>query len=160
MHKEAYRNCEKFFNEYVKPGMTILDIGSYDINGTLKPIFADYHYVGCDLEPGPNVDVVLDDPYVLPFVDNSFDVLVSSSCFEHCKFFWVTFEEMVRVTKRYIYVQTPSIGGYHGYPCDYWRFQADAYQALADWGRIKLLEAYIDKTSVNWHDHIGVFEKC
>ena len=40
---------------------------------------------------GKGVDIVLEDPYCLPFADNSVDVVVSSSCFEQAEFFWLLF---------------------------------------------------------------------
>src|ERR1700744_1271629 len=76
----------------------ILDIGSLDVNGSLRkcaPQSAEY--IGIDLESGAGVDRVLEDPYVYPFPDNYFDVIVSTSCFEHDPMFWVTFLEAARV---------------------------------------------------------------
>ena len=39
-----------------------------------------------------NVDLVLKDPYKLPFDDNSIDVIISISTFEHTEFFWLTYQ--------------------------------------------------------------------
>ena len=47
----------KILNKYEY--WTILDIGSYDVNGTVKKIFPLNKYLGIDLAKGPNVDVVL-----------------------------------------------------------------------------------------------------
>ena len=73
------------------------------------------------------------DPF--PFPDESFDLIVSTSCFEHDPCFWMTFREMGRIIKKggYIYVNAPSNGPYHGHPGDNWRFYSDAGQALAYW---------------------------
>jgi SAM-dependent methyltransferase len=72
---------------------------------------------------------------LFPFPDESFDLIVSTSCFEHDPCFWMTFREMARVIKKggYIYMNAPSNGPYHGYPGDNWRFYSDAGQALAYW---------------------------
>lgn len=69
------------------------------------------------------------------FPDESFDLIVSTSCFEHDPCFWMTFREMCRVVKKggYIYVNAPANGYYHGYPGDNWRFYSDAGQALTAW---------------------------
>ena len=40
-----------------------------------------------DLVDGDNVDLVLEDPYILPFESNSIDVIIANSIFEHSKFF-------------------------------------------------------------------------
>ena len=38
---------------------SVLEIGSYDVNGTVRKLFAAAgHYVGVDLVEGPGVDVV------------------------------------------------------------------------------------------------------
>lgn len=46
--------------------VSILDVGSYGVNGTYKEIFSDenmFNYSGLDLQPGLNVDYVPKDPY-------------------------------------------------------------------------------------------------
>lgn len=40
--------------------MTVLDVGSYDVGGSIKEFFHNNYYLGVDLIKGPNVDVVLD----------------------------------------------------------------------------------------------------
>ena len=39
--------------------VNVLDIGSYDVNGTYRKIFNDpiYQYTGMDMSSGPNVDI-------------------------------------------------------------------------------------------------------
>ena len=42
MHHSAYVNAEKFYHKYCENNIEnkkILDVGSYDVNGTMKPIF-------------------------------------------------------------------------------------------------------------------------
>lgn len=114
---------------------------------------------------GKNVDVIAVDPHSFPFQDGALDVVLSTSCLEHDPAFWVTFSEMARVVRPggFIYIDTPSNGPYHGYPLDCWRFQKDAYLALARWsGKVSLLEQYIsDDVSLHggWADNIGIFRK-
>jgi SAM-dependent methyltransferase len=77
----------------------ILEIGSYDVNGTIREVFAgNRDYVGIDLTPGPGVDRVgygheVDDP------DASFDIAISGECFEHDPMWRETFTAMVRLTR-------------------------------------------------------------
>jgi len=52
-----------------------------------------------DFAAAPGVDVVLKDPYTLPFKQASIDVAVSNSCFEHSEMFWLLFLEILRVLK-------------------------------------------------------------
>ena len=167
MHHSAYVNAEKFYHKYCEDNIEnkkILDIGSHDVNGTLKPIFQKGQYIGMDMAPGPNVDIV-GVSYEIPFEKNEFDVVISSSCFEHDDFFWLTFLEMCRIVKSggFIYINAPSSGEYHGYPGDNWRFYKDSWNSLNKWGirnnyEIELIETYIDEED-RWKDSIGIFKK-
>lgn len=168
MHPTAYENAQKFFNNYCRLDIgtkTVLDIGACDFNGSMKPIFAAASkYTGLDTGPGPNVDVV-GDCHDLPFEDASYDIIVSSSCFEHDDMFWVSFKEMCRVVKPngYLYICVPSAGPYHGYPGDCWRFYKDSWAALQKWAarcdyNMILKEHYIDLRGT-WQDNIGIFIK-
>lgn len=77
----------------------ILEIGSYDVNGSVRAVFAgNAAYVGVDLTPGPGVDRVgygheVDDP------DGSFDLAISGECFEHDPMWRETFTNMARLTR-------------------------------------------------------------
>jgi len=169
MHKEVLESCERFCIDYLdtEKKLSILDVGSYDINGCLRPLFeklgkGNWHYDGLDIEEGPNVDIVCEDKWLkgrFPIEDNSYDVVVSSSCFEHDTAFWVTFEEMARVTKNngYIQISTPEGGGVHRYPLDCWRFYPDAYIALSKWcPEAELIKSY--NAGGYFNDLIGIFK--
>jgi len=174
MHYSAYANAEKFYHKYCEKNIEnkkILDVGSYDVNGTVKPIFEKGQYIGLDMEAGPNVDVV-GVSHNIPFKENEFDVIVSTSCFEHDDMFWISFQEMCRVLKPggYMYINAPSNGPYHGWPGDNWRFYIDSWKALEKWGKkvgydIELVEHYIDETTPDptapriWNDSVGIFKK-
>lgn len=158
MHPTAYKNCGKFAEKYCYKGMKVLDVGSMDVNGTVKPIFEGCDYVGMDISDGKNVDVV-QEPWIFPFNDNSFDVVVSTSCLEHDPKFWLTVQEMMRVSRKMIYINVPSAQKYHAYPVDCWRFLADSMEALAglsdEW---RLVETYID-SQMPWRDCVGIFKR-
>ena len=176
MHHSAYVNAEKFYNKYCEDNIEnkkILDVGSYDVNGTMKPIFQKGQYVGLDMEKGPNVDIV-GVSHQIPFEKDEFDIVISSSCFEHDDMFWISFQEMCRVLKPggYMYIQAPSNGPYHGWPGDNWRFYIDSWKALEKWGKklgydIELVEHYIDEITPAppsegprfWNDSIGIYRK-
>ena len=118
MHPSALDNGGLFFDTYLNAGeaLTVLDIGAQDVNGSLRALApAACRYVGVDFAPGRGVDVVLDDPYRLPFADQSIDAVVSSSCFEHVEMFWLSFNEILRVLKPpgLFYLNAPSNGDFH-----------------------------------------------
>jgi SAM-dependent methyltransferase len=80
-------------------GGRVLEIGSYDVNGTIRSIFESAaDYVGVDLTPGPGVDVV-GFGHEVAEPDASFDAAISGECFEHDPHWKETFANMVRVTR-------------------------------------------------------------
>ena len=155
MHPSALRNADRFFKTYAPyregPLVRAVDIGSQDVNGSLRQVCPPgVEYVGVDFVEGKGVDVVIDDPYVMPFENDSFDFVISSSCFEHSEMFWLLFLELLRITKPdgVIYINAPSNAAFHRYPVDCWRFYPDSGNALVTWGkrsgyRCHLLESYI-----------------
>ncbi len=167
MHKSAYISGGKFFSRYATASSaSILEIGSYNVNGTLRDFQPKgSKWVGADIESGPGVDLVIDDTSVLPFEDSSFDYVVASSVFEHDPTFWSTFTEMIRVLKDggCIYINSPSNGMIHRYPIDVYRFYPDAGKALEKWGQtirpeLRLAESFIGKhDEETWNDFCAVF---
>jgi SAM-dependent methyltransferase len=171
MHDTALSAGQAFFAAYgTTPGITIVEVGARDVGvGALRkaaPATAG-RYIGLDLEPGPNVDLVLDDPHRFPLPDGAADLVVSSSCMEHDGMFWLTFLEMARITRPggHIYVNAPSNGAVHRYPVDCWRFYPDSGQALEKWAAregkpVLLLEAMtLRRRRDIWNDCVMVFRR-
>ena len=170
MHDTAMEFGKLFFETYAKKakGQSIVDIGAQDFNGSLRSVAPQgCKYTGVDFVNGKGVDVVITDPYSLPFEDNSFDFCVSSSCFEHSEFFWLLFNEIMRILKPngILYINVPSNGNVHRFPVDCWRFYPDSGIALQNWGRRSgygtiLLESFTGKQKRDgWNDLIAVFLK-
>ena len=170
MHQSAMNHGRLFFDTYLSSGERggrILDIGSLNVNGSLRQVAPTYFdYVGVDFEPGNGVDVILEDPYHFPFADGTFDACVSSSCFEHSEFFWLVFDDVMRVLRPdgLFYLNAPSNGPFHRYPVDCWRFYPDSGHALVNWARRSgrrpaMLETFIGSREKRerWHDFVAVF---
>ena len=170
MHKTAFEYGDLFFKTYVnseKP-IKIIDLGSMDVNGSLRTVAPKKaKYIGVDCADGKGVDIKVNDPYQLPFEDNFFDVAVSSSCFEHVEFFWLSFLELLRVLKPegLLYINAPSNGKFHRYPVDCWRFYPDSGIALQNWAHrnglkeAALLESFVGTKIDQWNDFVAVFIK-
>lgn len=173
MHPSAMSNCQAFFEAYGpsfadRGPVRVIEIGSQDVNGTLRDVTPrQYEYIGVDFVQGKGVDVVLDDPYHLPFDSESADIVLSSSCFEHSEMFWLVFLEVLRVLKPrgLFYLNVPSNGPFHRYPVDCWRFYPDSGKALITWAQrnaiqAALLESYVSVQMQGvWNDFVGVFLK-
>ena len=170
MHISALKIAKTFFDVYASglTNATVVDIGAQNVNGSIKDVTPVHlKYVGVDFVAGPGVDVILDDPYKLPFDNESVDIIVSSSCFEHSEMFWILFLELLRVLKPsgLLYINVPSNGNVHRYPVDCWRFYPDSGQALVNWARKNsyeplLLESFIGAQDGDaWNDFAAVFVK-
>ena len=172
MHDSAMKHGATFFNTYLSnaKNLTIVDVGAQDVWGSLRSVAPPNNkYIGVDFVKAKGVDVVITDPYSLPFEDESVDVVVSSSCFEHSEFFWLLFNEILRILKPtgLLYINVPSNGSFHRYPVDCWRFYPDSGVALQNWGKrsgynCALLESFVgirkNKADV-WNDFVAIFVK-
>ncbi|PZU10351.1 methyltransferase domain-containing protein [Sphingomonas sp.] len=170
MHQTAMEHADLFFRTYLdkRSSLRIVEIGSQNVNGSIRSKAPESsEYVGVDFVDGPGVDVVLEDPYVFPFADDSFDVCVSSSCLEHPEFFWLAYMEMLRIVRPsgLVYLNVPSNGDVHRWPVDCWRFYPDSGLALQNWARRQgvaatLLESFVgSQRSGSWNDFVAVFVK-
>jgi len=171
MHLTSFENAKRFRDTYCLDHVgSIAEIGSQQIGDevSMRLLFEGCdEYIGFDFVSGKGVDVVLDDPYCLNVKNESFDRVLSSSCFEHSEFFWLSFLEMVRVCKPggLIYLQAPSNGKFHRHPVDCWRFYPDSGVALQNWARrnryeVTLLESFTSLQKEDcWNDFVAVFQK-
>ncbi|MCU1736109.1 MULTISPECIES: rhamnan synthesis F family protein [unclassified Pseudomonas] len=175
MHPSALNYGRLFFETYranLPVRAKVVDIGSQNVNGSIRDVCPDgYEYIGVDFVAGNGVDIILDDPCLLPFENESIDVVVCSSCFEHSEMFWLVFNEILRVLKPVglLYVNAPSNGYIHRYPVDCWRFYPDAGHALVTWAKRNgynpvLLESFVGPKSSEaaegaWNDFISIFAK-
>jgi SAM-dependent methyltransferase len=147
---------------------SILEVGSQAVNGSLREsALPRTRYLGVDIEEGEGVDLVIEPGKPLPVEDDSFDLVMATSVFEHDPCFWMTFLEMCRATKDggYIYINAPSNGVVHRYPQDNWRFYPDSGRALAQWAAsqdrpVTLVESFVAKRDKDiWNDFVAVFRK-
>lgn len=168
MHNSALRIGGKFFENYFVEGRNqILEIGAYDVNGTLrlkKPMGS--NWIGVDIENGPGVDLVINPAEAFPFEDNSFDLVVATSVFEHDPAFWKTLREMARVVKNdgALFISAPSNGLVHRFPLDCFRFYPDACKSFLEIIKELKPKAEISESFVGaqddeglWNDYVAVF---
>ena len=83
----------KFFSNRL-----VVDLGSLDINGNNQYLFDDCLYLGIDLLPGRNIDFAAKG-HELNLPDESVDVVISTECFEHDRFYPLTLKNAVRMLK-------------------------------------------------------------
>ncbi|KPA09147.1 type 11 methyltransferase [Candidatus Magnetomorum sp. HK-1] len=172
MHSTAIKNADLFFQKYTnkhKINSIVVDIGSQNVNGSLREICPkNMKYIGVDFSSGNGVDIVLDDPYELPFDNGQVDYCICSSVFEHSEMFWLLFLEILRILKPdgLFYLNVPSNGHFHRYPVDCWRFYPDSGKALVKWAKKCgfnpiLLESFVSlqEPPHKWNDFVAIFLK-
>ena len=86
------RVARKFPDSFM--GKDVLEIGSLDINGSVRQFFESCNYVGCDLGVGKGVDIIAHG-HMLDYEDNHFDTSISCECFEHDQHWVKTFAKMI-----------------------------------------------------------------
>jgi SAM-dependent methyltransferase len=99
-HQQQFNYIEKlklkfptnFFNKKV------LEVGSLNINGSIRMFFTNCEYLGIDVGPGRGVDLVCEGQS-LDHPNESYDTVGSCECFEHNPHWVETFNNMVRMTK-------------------------------------------------------------
>lgn len=106
----------------------VLEIGSKDYGNT-QPFrdffFESSEYVGIDLEPGKNVDFVVDLERDLgPLAGRTFDLIIVCSVLEHSPRPWIVAENIQTLLAQEGALLSchPWVHRYHKYPDDYFRF--------------------------------------
>jgi SAM-dependent methyltransferase len=79
-------------------GGRVLEIGSLDINGSVRSFFTGGSYIGVDVAAGPGVDEVCQGQLV-GHPTGTFDVVISCECMEHNPFWVETVSNMFRMAK-------------------------------------------------------------
>jgi len=90
-------------------------------------------YVMTDYQSGLDVDVVCDLHKTLGiFNNNSFDIIISCSTFEHLKYPQLCGHNLMKMLKigGIIYIQTHQTYPLHGYKYDYFRFSREALKSI------------------------------
>lgn len=173
MHTSSFNNMKSFVDHYLDPNkhLTIIDIGSCDVNGSYAPLFDNplWRYRGVDQIAGINVDIVVKNPYRWKEIaSSSADVVISGQTFEHIEFFWITILEISRILKNdgLCCIIAPSTGFEHKFPIDCWRFLPDGFDALCRYAHLDKLSIYCegidrqqDKESQVWNDCILIAKK-
>jgi SAM-dependent methyltransferase len=126
--------------------LRILDLGSMEYGPTYRQFFQEepWTYIGLDIAPGKNVDLVLEDGYHWKEVKNeSADIIISGQAFEHIEYFWLTMSEIAKALKPggLCCIIAPSGGPEHRYPVDCWRIYPDGLRAMAKYAGLDVLEA-------------------
>ena len=125
-------------------GGSVLEVGSYNVNGSVRPLFKGQPYIGLDMRAGPGVDVVAD-VLTHEFEDGQFGTIVSTETLEHCAEPWTAIERMGRwlAPGGKMLISVPFRFDFHEFPSDYWRFTHEGLRLLFERAGLTTLEAEI-----------------
>jgi len=136
MHHTAYEELAQFAKTLpTNAPLQIGDVGAYDVNGCLRPLFQNptWTYRGLDLSPGPNVDIVLPSETNWNNIENgAFDVIVTVSTLEHTRRPWLVIQEIARILRSggTACICAPFAWNFHEFPIDCWRIYPDGMRAM------------------------------
>jgi SAM-dependent methyltransferase len=84
----------------------VLDVGCFE--APLRKLLASCNYYGVDIAGNPDLTLNLDSPEPLPFPENSRDCVMCIEVLEHLENLHHVFDELVRISRRYILVSLPN----------------------------------------------------
>lgn len=153
MHPESLKLMRYFIATYLHQmkGCSVLDIGSRKVRrgqGTYRDLFQDYLYVGMDIVPGENVDIV-----GYENIKGVYDVVISGQTMEHVEYPWEFLINLKQYFKTYICIIAPWKAQEHKHPIDTFRYMPDGMRALFKYAGIRELEIIKDKA-----DTMGIGE--
>jgi hypothetical protein len=118
-----------------KKGFRVLEIGSRAVvsDSLWKKFIPNCEYVGFDVLPGKNVDIVGDAHRLSEyFSPGSFDLVMSFAVFEHLAMPWIVAEEVSKVLDKngHVCVETHFSFSEHELPWNFFQFHSHALEVL------------------------------
>jgi hypothetical protein len=95
--KTFVTNLKNSYPQYFS-NVKVLEVGSHNVNGTIRDFFHNCEYIGLDVGPGDGVDIVCSG-HQYDGEDSHFDITISTECFEHNPYWFDTFLNMIRMCK-------------------------------------------------------------
>lgn len=158
IHASCYEWVGKVVSEYQLAGRSTLEIGSQNVNGSIRPHFTGV-YTGVDLALGRDVDRV-ENSEQLSDGNNFWANVVSVEMLEHCRRPWRAIQEMARVCQHHGNVLVSSRGydtrgcwQVHSFPYDFWRVSEGAMRVMAEDARLEVIEISADTEGPGFFMH-------
>ena|GEM_PF-3020323 len=152
MHQRSIELMTDFRDKYLADmeGCSVLDVGSRLVNldhqMTYRMLFDPaYKYVGMDIKPGVNVDVVGYDAL------EQYDVVISGQTMEHVQRPWEWLRRLANHFRHYICIIAPHTFKLHRNPLDTYRYFPDGMRDLFECAGIREVEIILDET-----DTVGI----
>jgi SAM-dependent methyltransferase len=126
---EQTKEVVRYFLEYVNGKTLDLGAGSAKYRQIIKERANEY--LAFDMFPGPNIDIA-GDASNTPFLEESFDTIISTQLLEHVERPWLVIKEIRRILKKggVCILTAPFINPYHDDPGDYFRYTTSGIKSL------------------------------
>jgi SAM-dependent methyltransferase len=119
-----------------KPSPHVIEFGVKQSRPGFSTMHKDWvphhrYYTGADMQPGLDVDLVLD-LHSIDAHDENWDIVIACSVFEHVARPWIAAKEIARVLRPggLVFIQTHQSFPLHAYPHDFWRFSIESLTLL------------------------------
>jgi SAM-dependent methyltransferase len=127
-----HRNFEYFIERLnQRETYSVLEVGSYGARPDPR-LQGNFSYVGADIRPGPNVDVVIDAHELSREISQRFDGIYAISTLEHLAMPWKAVLELnaALADGGLLFLATHPTWPPHELPWDFWRFNRGAIEVL------------------------------
>ena len=143
MHTNSMILMNEFIEKYDLQKATVVDIGSYDINGNYRGFFLEGKYIGVDIQPGPNVDILMGSEEWNKI--ENVDAVISGQTIEHVADIpvWMTAIYMVLKPGGLLCIIAPSAGPPAHYPIWVGLFSEERMSEVVTAGGFEILSCTV-----------------
>lgn len=144
MHDSSMKLMSKFAEKYDIEGTTVVDIGSFDVNGTYRELFTKAKYIGVDITSGKNVDIIMDSEEWKSLKD--VDVVISGQTLEHTADIPKLMDSIYGILKPegVICMIAPSQGAAHYHPIFVGNFSVDRMREAVSFSGFEIISCKIN----------------
>ena len=159
MHDSSMALMRKFVEDYDLQEATVIDMGSFNVNGTYRDLFVKGKYIGADIVPGRNVDVIVGSDEWDWIKD--VDAVISGQTLEHVTDIPGFLTEIYRVLKPggLLCLIAPSSGPGHDYPTWVGHFPEEKMREVVKAGRFEILSCVTNDIEP-WRDTCCIARKA
>lgn len=137
MHDSTRLFVQRYVRRHQLAGGNVLEVGSLNVNGTVRGLFAGGSYLGVDIVDGPGVDRVVNAHQLVDELGPSdpgggFDLVLCLEMLEHDDAPWLTMAQLGACVRPGGHLLVSARG--NGFPehnrPDRWRFMRDGFEQL------------------------------
>lgn len=160
MHLNSELLFQKYYSDFFKSGMKVLEIGPSGIPSAYSKIVnnSSIHWDTVDFENTVYINsntnrltYTIDNPYSFPIENETYDIILSGQVIEHVQEIWKWMIELKRILKPngIIFTINPVSWPFHEAPIDCWRIFPSGIEALAEFCDLEILLCLFESEEKN-----------